>query len=59
MPLRQILSDQEGDNLLALRENQQDLIQVFAFNEYDLSVINKGRVTPNQMDLSLRVKVIY
>jgi hypothetical protein len=46
MPRRSILSPTERATLLALPENQDDLIRYYTFNDSDLSLIADGGAMP-------------
>ena len=43
MPRRSILSSTERTSLLALPENQDDLIRYYTFNETDVALIRQRR----------------
>ncbi|TDB51275.1 hypothetical protein C5467_17195 [Photorhabdus khanii subsp. guanajuatensis] len=43
MPRRSILSANERANLLAMPENQDDLIRFYTFNESDMALIQQRR----------------
>ncbi len=53
MPRRQLLSTQERESLFQLPETQQALIQLFAFNEKDLSIIRQHRGAHNRLGFAI------
>jgi len=55
MPRRSILSATERDSLLALPENQDDLIQHYSFTEFDLSLIRQRRGDANRLGFAVQL----
>lgn len=55
MPRRSILSASERDTLLALLENQDDLIRYYTFNESDLSLIRQRRGDANRLGFAVQL----
>ena len=55
MPRRSILSATERDNLLALPESPDDLIQHYSFTESDLSSIRQRRGNPNRLGFAVQL----
>lgn len=55
MPRRSILSTTEQDSLLALPENQEDLIQHYMFNELDHSIILQHRGAANRLGFAIQL----
>jgi len=55
MPRRLILSATERDTLLALPDNQDDLIRYYTFNESDLSLIRQRRGDANRLGFAVQL----
>ncbi len=55
MPRRAILSATERDNLLALPECQDDLIQQYSFTESDMSLIRQRRGDANRLGFAVQL----
>ena len=55
MPRRSILSVSEREGLLALPENQDDLIRYYTLNESDLSIIRQRRGSANRLGFAIQL----
>jgi TnpA family transposase len=55
MPRRSVLSVIERDSLLALPENQDDLIRYYTFSEADLSIIRQHRGAANRLGFAIQL----
>lgn len=55
MPRRSILSATERENLMALPEEQDDLIQHYSFTESDLSLIRQRRGDANRIGFAVQL----
>ena len=55
MPRRTILSTSERENLLALPDNQDDLIRHYTLSESDLSIIRQHRGAANQLGFAVQL----
>ena len=55
MPRRSLLSTSERENLLALPDNQEDMIRYYTLNEYDISIINQHRGKSNRLGFAVQL----
>lgn len=55
MPRRSILSSTERTSLLALPENQDDLIRYYTFNETDVALIRQRRGDANRLGFAVQL----
>jgi TnpA family transposase len=55
MPCRSIFSDAERERLMALPNNENDLIQYYTFNELDLSLIRQRRSDYNRLGFAIQL----
>lgn len=55
MPRRSILSALERNSLLALPDNQDDLIRYYSFSEQDLSIIVQHRGAANRLGFAIQL----
>ena len=55
MPRRSILSSTERTSLLALLENQDDLIRYYTFNETDVALIRQRRGDANRLGFAVQL----
>lgn len=55
MPRRSILTDSERDSLLALPDNQEDLVRYYSFSESDLSIIRQHRGIANRIGFAVQL----
>ena len=55
MPRRSILSTPERNSLLALPDNQDDLIRYYSFSEHDLSIIVQHRGAANRLGFAIQL----
>ncbi|HNF92590.1 MAG TPA: Tn3 family transposase [Accumulibacter sp.] len=55
MPRRSILSESERQSLVALPENQDDLIRHYTFSETDLSLIRQRRGPANRLGFAVQL----
>jgi hypothetical protein len=55
MPRRSTLSAAERDSLLALPENQDDLLRHYTFSESDLSIIRQHRGAANRLGFAIQL----
>jgi TnpA family transposase len=55
MPRRSIFSDAERERLMALPNNENDLIQYYTFNELDLSLIRQRRSDYNRLGFAIQL----
>jgi TnpA family transposase len=53
MPRRSLLSSTERESLLALPENQDELIRYYSFSDTDLAVINQHRGAANRLGFAV------
>ena len=58
MPRRSILSATERENLIALPEEQDDLIRHYSFTESDLSLIRQRRGDANRIGFAVQLCVL-
>jgi len=55
MPRQSLLTVSERESLLALPDNQEDLIRYYTLNEHDLSVINLHRGKANRLGFTIQL----
>ena len=55
MPRRSILSASERESLLAVPDDQDELIRHYTFNEHDLSLIRQRRGDPNRLGFAVQL----
>jgi hypothetical protein len=55
MPRRVVLSSLDKEGLLALPENQDDLIRYYTFNESDLALIRQRRGDANRLGFAVQL----
>jgi len=55
MPRQSLLTASERESLLALPDNQEDLIRYYTLNEHDLSVINLHRGRANRLGFAIQL----
>ncbi len=58
MPRRSILSTNERANLLAMPENQDDLIRFYTFNESDMALIQQRRGQANRLGFAVQLALL-
>ena len=55
MPRRSLFSTSERENLLALPDNQDDMMRYYTLNEYDISIINQHRGKSNRLGFAVQL----
>ena len=55
MPRRQVLSDTERENLLALLDNRDELIKYYTLSERDLGIIGLRRGDANRLGFAIQL----
>ena len=55
MPRRSILTTSEKESLIAIPENEEDLIRYYTFSEADFSIIRQRRGAANRLGFAVQL----
>lgn len=55
MPRRSILTTAEKESLMAIPENEEDLIRYYTFSDTDISIIRQRRGAANRLGFAVQL----